>query len=44
MDAGGLLGSEALWYERVVEQSDPETRYARRQGRPAVSAQRAFNF
>lgn len=40
VDAAGLPASEALRCERVVEQSDPETSYSRRQGRPAVSAHR----
>lgn len=37
VDAGGLPASEAVRCKGVVEQSDPETRYTRRPGRPAVS-------
>ena len=37
VDAAGLPASKAVRCEGVVEQSDPETRYTRRQGGPAVS-------
>lgn len=37
VDAAGLPASEAVRCEGVVEQSDPETCYTRRQGGPAVS-------
>ena len=44
VDAAGLPASKAVRCEGVVEQSDPETRYTRRQGGPAVSGHTYIHY